>query len=298
MSHADKAKLLVTGSTGFIGQAIMARAQAWNLETVAAPRTIFGPDCAGALATYLDQMQPAFAIDAAGVVPGRGDVALNLALTRTWIEALGRVRNAPRLVLVGSAAIYGTGAARDRATGEDDPWRPVSDYGRAKLAALELGRAAHARAGHDIQTAVVFNLLGAGQPGHLAPRVFIEKAIAARGGRYEVGPVHAVRDFMDVEDAADALIAMARHGAAGEILNVATGRPTRIRDLLDTIGARIGASWISRADARDEAGCDICYGDPARLVERTGWHPRFDFDTALTRAMDAVLVNQGAKAKT
>ncbi|MEQ8898601.1 MAG: NAD(P)-dependent oxidoreductase [Roseovarius sp.] len=298
MSHAEKAKLLVTGATGFIGQAVMARVGAWNLKAIAAPRDIFGPDRASAFAEFLDEVKPAYAIDAAGVVPGRGDVATNIALTRMWIEALARAQTAPRLVLVGSAAIYGTGAARNRPTREDDPKRPVSDYGRAKLAALEMGRAAHDSAGHDIQTAVVFNLMGAGQPDHLAPRVFIEKAFAACGGHFAVGPVDAVRDFIDVEDAADALIAMARHGAAGEVLNVATGRPTRIRDLLDAIGARTGASWVSEADAPSEGGGDIAYGDPARLAALTGWRPRFDFDTALTRAIDAIHAKRGARAET
>ncbi|MGK7753637.1 MULTISPECIES: NAD-dependent epimerase/dehydratase family protein [unclassified Roseovarius] len=296
MSHTENAKLLVTGATGFLGQAVMARAGAWNLKAIPAPRHVFGPDNAAAFTAFLDKVQPAFAIDAAGVVPGRGDVATNLALTRRWIEALTHARSAPRLVFVNSAAIYGAGAARNRATREGDPRQPLADYGRAKLAALEMGRAAHDNAGLDIQTAVVFNLMGTGQQAHLAPRVFIEKAIGADCGRYQVGPVGAVRDFMDVEDAADALIAMALHGRAGEVVNVATGRPTRISDLLDAIDARTGASWESRASG--DGGSDVCYGDPARLTARTGWRPRFDFETALTRAIDAEYSKLGTSAKT
>lgn len=214
-----------------------------------------------------------------------GDVTDNLVLTETWITALGLAGAWPRLVLTGSAAIYGHGAAQTRATREDDPKKPTSDYGRAKLAAMELGQRAHTRDGHDIQTGIVFNLIGAGQPAHLAPEVFIRKARAARGGSFEVGPVNHVRDFMHVEDAADALIAMALHGAPGEALNVATGRPTRIRDLLDRIAEALGASWVSRDPSDAEEGVDICYGDPAHLMARTGWQPRHDLETALERAM-------------
>ncbi len=82
MSHTENAKLLVTGATGFLGQAVMARAGAWNLKPIPAPRHIFGPGSAAAFTAFLDKVQPSFAIDAAGVVPGRGDVATNLALTR------------------------------------------------------------------------------------------------------------------------------------------------------------------------------------------------------------------------
>lgn len=296
MSRSERPKLLVTGATGFLGRAVLARAEAWKLDAVPATRRVFGPGCGRAFAAFLDDVRPDYAIDAAGVLPGRGEVATNVAITRSWIEALARARRAPRLVLVGSAAIYGTGAARDRATREDDPRRPVSEYGRAKLSALELGREAHERAGHDIQTAIVFNLMGAGQSDRLLPREFIERALDARGGGYEVGPVDAVRDFMDVEDAADALISMALYGAAGACLNVATGRPTRIRDLLDAIDARTGARWASGGGG--ESGGDICYGDPARLAACTGWQPRYDFETALARAIRAARANRGEKAET
>lgn len=285
--RTNMAKLLVTGASGFLGRAILERAPAWSLEAVPVFRHSVDHSDAQALAALLERMRPDYAIDAAGVLPGRGDVASNLTLTEAWIETLGRVGNAPRLILVGSAAIYGTGAARDRATREDDPRQPLSDYGRVKRAALELGCAAHRHKGHDIQTAIVFNLMGRGQPDHLAPQVFINKALAARGGSYEVGAVDAVRDFMDVEDAADALIAMARHGRPGDVMNVATGRPTRIRDLLDEISARIGAGWASGHVPVDTSDGDICYGDPARLAARTGWQPRHDFDTALGRAITA-----------
>lgn len=296
MNRAERPKLLVTGATGFLGRAVLRRSEVWNLAAVPASRRVFGPDRAPTFAAFLDDIQPAYAIDAAGLVPGRGEVATNVALTRSWIEALARARSAPRLVLVGSAAIYGTGAARNRATREDDPKRPISDYGRAKLSALELGREAQERARHDIQTAIVFNLMGAGQQSHLAPRVFIERALSAQGGVYEVGPVETVRDFLDVEDAADALIAMALHGTAGDALNVASGRPTRIRDLLDAIEAVTGAKWVSGGG--DAGSADICYGDPARLAARTGWRPRHDFETGLARAFKAERANRATKAET
>jgi nucleoside-diphosphate-sugar epimerase len=285
----------LTGATGFLGRTVAARAEAWQLEVKPASREVFGLACAREFADFLDKVRPDYAIDAAGVLPRRGDVTANVAITRSWIKALDHARCTPRLVLVGSSAIYGSGAARNRATRKDDPKRPVSDYGRAKLAALELGCEAHECAGHDIQTAIVFNLMGEGQPGHLVPRIFIERALNAHGGSYRVGPIDAVRDFMDVEDAADALIAMALHGATGEFLNVATGLPTRIRDLVDAIDARTRAKWVSGAEGTGDG--EICYGDPARLAARIGWRPRYNFETALARIIKSAMANRKAKAE-
>jgi len=298
MAHTTKARLLVTGATGFLGRALLRRAPAWGLDPFAVSRRTVDQGNPSDLAALLEEARPDYAIDAAGVVPGRGDVAANLTLTQAWVAALDRLRAAPRLVLVGSAAIYGAGAAPDRATHEEDPRRPLSEYGRAKLAALDCGRAAHRTSGHDIQTGIVFNLMGAGQPAHMAPQVFLHRALAARGGGFDVGRVDTVRDFLDVEDAADALIAMALQGRPGDALNVATGRPTRISDLLDAVTARLGGTWTSRADPGDGPGPDICYGDPARLIARTGWQPRHDFDAALARAITAARTEWEAQAKT
>ncbi len=227
-------------------------------------------------------------VHAAGVTPGPGprDMGVNVALTRSWIAALKMLPSPPRLTLVGSAAIYGRGAVSDRATRENDPMLPDGAYGVSKLSALELGREAHDRHGLDVQTGILFNLLGQGQPDHMVPQAFIAAAFRQSDtGPVRVGPVEAVRDFCDIDDAADALVAMARHGPAGAILNVATGRATRIADLLDRIAARLPMPWIS--DAPGAGGVPVCYGDPAKLHEATGWVPRHDLDAGIARAIDA-----------
>ena len=298
MSQPSRIQLLVTGASGFLGRAVVARAQAQGLSAIRVTRDMVEQSNPQDMAGLINHHRPTHAIDAAGVVPGRGDVADNVALTKGWLGALELADVAPRLVLVGSAAVYGSGSARDRATREDDPKRPVSDYGRAKHEALSLACMAHKDRGSDVQTGIVFNLMGAGQPDHLAPQVFINNALDAKRGRFEVGSSTAVRDFLDVEDAADALIAMALRGHAGDVLNVASGRATGIADLLDDLQERLGARWYS-SDMQARAGeIDICYGNPAKLEQRTGWRPRYGFDHALTRAIDATMSARETKRGT
>ncbi|MEM6696679.1 MAG: NAD-dependent epimerase/dehydratase family protein [Pseudomonadota bacterium] len=297
MSHTAHAQLLVTGASGFLGRTIVKRAKAHGLTSVGTTRADIDQNDPAALADLIDTINPNYAIDAAGILPGRGDLQDNVALTRSWLEAIRRALKPPRLVLIGSAAVYGTGSAQDRATREDDPMQPVSDYGRAKLDALQLGRHAFETDDLDVQTGIVFNLIGQGQPDNLAPQVFIRNAVDNAGGEQTVGRVDTIRDFTDVEDAADALIAMAQRGQSGDVLNVASGQPTRIRDLLDKLSGMLGTRWVSDAEQARAGEIDVCYGDPSRLLARTGWSPKHNFDDALIRAIEAARAASTAKRR-
>ncbi|MEM6481710.1 MAG: NAD(P)-dependent oxidoreductase [Pseudomonadota bacterium] len=295
MSQVAGAQLLVTGASGFLGRTIVVRAQAHGLTSFAATRAEVDQSDPKALARLIDQVSPTYAIDAAGILPGRGNVSDNVVLTQSWLDALALVGHVPRLVLTGSAAVYGAGSAANRATREDDPMQPISDYGRAKLKALQLGRAACSSGDLDVQTGIVFNLIGEGQPAHLVPQVFIRRAMEDPHAVQNVARTETVRDFTDVEDAADALIAMAMRGRKGDVFNIATGQPARIRDVLDSLEGMIGLRWQAKAAPAEKNEIDVCYGDPARLMSRTGWRPRYDLDAALTRAIEVAQASRAGE---
>ncbi|MDN5786467.1 NAD(P)-dependent oxidoreductase [Pseudorhodobacter sp.] len=287
--HPSGGHLIVTGASGFLGRAVVTQAQAQGLRVTALTRSDVDLRDPLALAAVIARTTPDMAIDAAGVVPGPSnpDFAENTVLTQGWLDALDRVPQPPRLVLAGSAAVYGDGAAQHRATRETDPMLPTSAYGRAKLLSLDLAVAACVQRGCDVQTGIVFNLIGEGQPPHMVPRVFIERALAAKNGRLEVGHCGDVRDFMHISDAADALIAMATHGVKGDVLNIATGRPTKISEVLDIICGSVGVAWHSQPDSDGLRADHVCYGDSTLLQERTGWRQQFNLETALLRAVQA-----------
>ncbi len=287
MPGDDIEHVVVTGAGGFLGQALVARARAQGLRVTGLTRQIADQTDKSALSKALEKARPDAIVDAAGVTPGAGDVWDNVTLTENMIHAVGALDHAPRLVLAGSAAVFGEGAPQEKATREDDPMKPVSPYGQAKHQAMQCALEA-AQSGMDVQTGILFNLMGPGQPNHLAPQVFVSRALATpKGQTYEVGPVGAVRDFMDIRDAADALIALARFGSAGAVTNVATGRATRIEELLLMLKSRLGVGWHSQGDAHDARGDYVCFGDPSRLRSTTGWSPLHDLDTALDQIIAA-----------
>lgn len=283
--------ILVTGARGFVGSAVMRRAAAAGYRVTGSSRSVPSNETwiqvdqldKRAFEAAVLSLNPDIIVDAAGVTPGPQDVDFsdNVALIENCLSAAAQLFKT-RLVSVSSAALFGEGAPQDRATREEDPKRPFSAYGRSKLAAFERVKSA-AKAGLDVQTGIVFNLMGPGQGAHLVPRVIIERC-QNEPRPIQVGATNAVRDFLDIDDAADALLAMTEKGPPGSVANIASGQPTRIGDLFDIICAHFDTTWISTADQADSF---VCYGDPTRLRDMTGWSPKYALSESIKRAIQA-----------
>jgi nucleoside-diphosphate-sugar epimerase len=83
-----------------------------------------------------------------------------------------------------------------------------------------------------------------------------------------------IRDYLHVDDAASALIALLRQGASG-VFNVCSGEPVTVRRIMQMIGEEIGCPELIRFGAipyRNWEPPFIC-GDSSRL-RRLGWGPR------------------------
>jgi nucleoside-diphosphate-sugar epimerase len=282
--------LLVTGASGFVGAAVVRRALGRDLRVTA----LVGPS------SKLDRLAPSRdAIDVARadvadadaiadvVARTRPDLAIHLAaagavvreddLDRLWaVNALApahlaralAAHGATRLVTAGSSSEYGTveGAMDEAlACAPDDP------YGVAKLAG---GRLAHIAArGTGLRTAHLrlFSVYGPGEdPRRLVPSVV--DALAA-GHPLDLTPGGQVRDFVFVDDVAEALLdaAVAPALPDGVVLNLATGVQTTVRDLALLTADVAGADpALLRFGAR-----------PYRDGERFAWRGATDRAAAL-----------------
>ncbi|GGJ96465.1 reductase [Pilimelia anulata] len=255
------------GGTGFLGRHACAALRAAGYAVLAVARH---PPGAGfghpfrtldlgalppaGLAAAVDELGPDVVVNAVGSIWGRTDAqmwAAAAAPTLRLLDGLALAARRPRLVHIGSVLEYGQGrpgALLDAAT----PARPTSAYGRAKLAATE-AVLARARAGEQPGVVLrIVNLAGPGSPevsllGRVASRI-----LAARGRRavVELDPLLAYRDYVDVRDVADAVVAAAGAPVSGELINIGRGETVRVRSLVDRLIA--------------------CSGRPVVVVERTG----------------------------
>ena len=289
---------LITGVSGYLGSNLRAAVHsAWpEVRVVGLARTaataelavdLLDPD---ALRQPLAHVQPDFVFHLAGTLRAatwtdfyRGNVETTINL----LQALSALPRIPRVVIAGSAAEYGPVLAARLPIVEDHVGSgAVSQYGVAKSWQTSASRF-YAAAGLPLMTGRVFNLIGRGLPETSAPGTFAAQIRRIRAGqappRLQVGNLDTQRDYLDVTDVCEALIALAQRGRSGETYNICSGVPTRMSDLLDMMIAAAGVAVDICTDAsRFQAG-DISdsYGSRAKIGAHTGWQPRVALATSL-----------------
>lgn len=287
------ARVLVTGSSGFVGAHLMARLRASGVNAVgidrAGPAAFRGDLQSDAfVAGVLKEVRPTIVVHLAGVL--RDDPAdavtpyqENLLNTVRLLEAVRREGLAPRILVASSSAVYGDTAPHENPLAEDRTFRPLTAYAVTKvgqeMAALQYHLAYRL---HTIRVRT-FNLVGPGQPWHLLVSGLARQiALAERGTGpivVRVGNLGPRRDYTDVRDAVRAYHLLAEHGEAGSVYNVCTGRSVSVQECIDTFSDLVGRPLIVERDEASARRLEIPdqAGDATRLRALTGWRPEIPF---------------------
>ncbi len=215
----------------------------------------------------------------------------NTCNTRTLLEACQR-RGVRHFIFSSTAAVYGV--PDGGYAGEDAPLAPINPYGTSKLMSEWMLRDLAAAGDLRHVTLRYFNVAGSdpgGRIGQSTPnatlliKVAAEAAVGRRpyvaifGTDYPTPDGTGVRDYIHVEDLADAHLKALDHlraGGASATLNCGYGHGYSVREVLETVQRVHGAPLEVREEPRRP-------GDPPTLVARTrrigellGWRPRYD----------------------
>jgi GDP-4-dehydro-6-deoxy-D-mannose reductase len=112
---------------------------------------------------------------------------------------------------------------------------------------------------------------------------------AGRKACVEVGNLDVVRDFTDVRDVVRAYRLLARHGKAGEIYNLGSGRGTKIAEALQHLTSVASRPIEVRIDPSRVRPVDqpLLVADAAKLRTATGWEPAYTIEQTLADMLES-----------
>ncbi|HEV2707723.1 MAG TPA: NAD(P)-dependent oxidoreductase [Pyrinomonadaceae bacterium] len=307
-------RVLVTGATGFVGRHCLAPLVARGYEVHAvstAGRPPAGDDTprdvrwhasdllrAGAAARLLAEVEPTHLLHMAWyAAPGKYWTAVeNLGWVRASLELFEEfVRHGGRrAVSAGTCAEYDWtfGFCSETLT----PLAPATLYGNCKHA-LRLVMEAYARlSGVSAAWGRLFFLYGA----HEHPDRLVSSVIRRMLRRERVPCSHGrqVRDFLYVEDVADAFVALLESAVEGAV-NIASGCPVALREVVGLISQRLDGDDLVDfgALAAPQGDPPFLLADVRRLNEEVGWRPRLSLSEGLAQTIEWWRSHAGVEAR-
>lgn len=204
-----------------------------------------------------------------------------------------------KLVFSSSAAVYGM--VDSPQVSEDHPTRPINPYGETKLIGEWLIRDQARATGLRFAALRYFNVAGTASPeladqggANLIPMVFDALARGEQpviyGGEHPTPDGTCVRDFIHVQDLADAHVAAIDaldEPGAGHVFNVGCGRGYSVREVIEMVAEVSGRSIEPRMGAARPGDPAMVVADAERIGRELGWRPRHDLREMVSSAWHA-----------
>jgi GDP-L-fucose synthase len=301
-------RIVVTGHRGMVGSAIMRRLACEGCDAVTATRDDVDLCRQSETEQWLSKVKPDAVFLAAGKVGGiyANDTFPADFLTQNLQIALNVIHGAyiagvEKLVFLGSSCIYPRLAPQPMKEEclLSGPLESTNQwYAVAKIAGVKLCEAYRRQHGANFVSVLPSNLYGPGdnyhpQESHV-PAALIRRfheAKISNATRVSVwGTGTAKREFMSVDDLADACVFVMKNYSEAEPINVGIGKDTRIKDFAKLVAATVGYRGEIAFDASRPDGTPQKLLDVSRLAA-LGWTAKTSLGEGLKAAYADFLSN-------
>jgi GDP-L-fucose synthase len=304
-----EAKVFVAGHRGMVGSAVLRRLQRAGFENILT-RTRQELDLMdrAAVRGFFEAERPDYVVDAAARV---GGIAANFEKPVEFLIENLTIQNnviqgaadfgVTKLLFLGSSCIYPKLAPQPLT--EDalmtGPLEPTNEaYAIAKIAGIKLCQAYAREYGKNFISGMPTNLYGPNdnfdlQTSHVLPALIRKVHEAKRNGAKEVtvwGSGTPRREFLHVDDLADACFFLLENYNSPEIVNIGCGEDVSIRELAETVCEVIGFEGSLAFDTSKPDGTPRKLMDVGRLLA-LGWKPRIGLKDGIRDAYDWFLKN-------
>jgi GDP-L-fucose synthase len=307
-------RVFVAGDRGMVGAALVRRLASEDCEIVVAERKAVDLTRSEDTARFLSDRKPDVVVVAAAKVGGIVAnssfpvefLADNLAIALNVIQGSHKA-GVRKLLFLGSSCIYPAHAPqpmREEAllTG---PLEPTNEwYAVAKIAGIKLCQAYRKQYGADFISAMPTNLYGPGDQYH-PEHSHVPAALIGRMHQAKLAGAPAVtiwgtgkprREFLFVEDLADACVFLLKNYSDEGFLNVGTGVDTSIAEFARTVADVVGYKGEFKFDASRPDGAPQKLLDVSKLAA-LGWRARTRLRAGLAAAYADFRANGGRLAQ-
>ena len=304
-----EAKIFVAGHRGMVGSAIVRRLQRAGFENILT-RTRQELDLMdrSAVRVFFETERPDYVVDAAARVGGIAAnfekpvefLIENLTIQNNVIQAAADF-GVTKLLFLGSSCIYPKLAPQPLM--EDalltGPLEPTNDaYAIAKIAGIKLCQAYAREYGKNFISGMPTNLYGPNDnfdlhTSHVLPALIRKVHEAKQGGAKEVsvwGSGTPRREFLHVDDLADACFFLLENYDSPEIVNIGCGEDVSIKDLAETVCEVLGFEGSLVFDTSKPDGTPRKLMNIGRLLA-LGWKPRVNLKEGIRDAHEWFLKN-------
>ncbi|MEM0201853.1 MAG: GDP-mannose 4,6-dehydratase [Candidatus Micrarchaeaceae archaeon] len=305
-------KLLLTGSTGFIGQKLLSKlAERYEVHTleryVTGRYTIDRKKVINHYANLSDynavrhivrDIKPDYCVHLAAI--SAVSFSYEHYIEVSEVNYIGTInlaeacyREAPafkQFIMAGTSEEYGT-ELQDKAEmlAESSPLQPNSPYAVAKVAADYYLRYMHEAYGFPYTILRPFNTYGRANNTHFFIERTITQMLANPNGKVYLGNPDAIRDWMYVDDHVEGYLkALGNEKAISETIQLCTGKgytTTETADIIANLTGFKGTIWWNTTPARP-LDAKILIGDNKKARELLDWQPKYSLEEGLKKTIE------------
>ncbi len=305
-------KLFIAGHNGMVGAALVRRYQNMDgVEIITRSRCELDLMDQRSVFDFYAEQKPDAAIIAAGKVGGihanntypAEFLHHNLAIAMHCIEGAHRA-GVKRLLYLGSSCIYPKHAEQPMTeecllTGSLEPTN--EGYAIAKIAGIKLAQFYRRQYGALFYSAMPTNLYGPGdqyhpESSHVLPALIRRFHLAKLAGDPVItawGTGTPQREFMHVDDLADACALLMEQESPPDWINVGSGSEVTIKVLVELVADAVGYPGEIIWDATKPDGTPRKLMDSSKLAA-LGWRPRYDLKEGIRHAYECFLAETAA----
>jgi GDP-L-fucose synthase len=294
----NKRRIWVAGHRGMVGSAIMRRLEGEDAEILTVDRRDVDLREQDAVRQWVARAKPDVIILAAAKVGGilandsyPADFLFDNLVIETNVIQAAHLANVEQLVFLGSSCIYPKFAPQP--IKEDalltGPLEPTNEwYAVAKIAGIKLCQAYRRQYGRRYISIMPCNLYGLNDnfdlsTSHVLPALIRKFHAAKATGKTEVvvwGTGTPMREFLYVDDLADAVVFLMDRYDGSEPINCGAGSDVSIRQLAETVGRVTGFEGKLVFDTSKPDGTPRKLMDSSRLAA-LGWRPKIGLEEGI-----------------